>query len=64
MKKQGSEKAPGKWKTIRVRRESLDLLHAAIRDYSCLQRIFSRRTRGLTDGRMINARLTLLAGGA
>ena len=35
MKKQGSEKAPGKWKTIRVRRESLDLMHAAIRDYSC-----------------------------
>ena len=35
MKKQGSEKAPEKWKTIRVRRESLDLIHAAIRDYSC-----------------------------
>ena len=35
MKKQGSEKSPGKWKTIRVRRESLALMHAAIRDYSC-----------------------------
>lgn len=35
MKKRKPEKTLGKWKTIRIRRASLALMHAAIRDYAC-----------------------------
>ena len=35
MGKKNPGKSLGKWKTIRVRRDSLALMHAAIRDYSC-----------------------------
>ena len=35
MKKRPPEKSQAKWKTIRVRRASLALMHAVLRDYSC-----------------------------
>ena len=35
MKKRKPKKPQVKWKTIRVRRDSLALMHAAIRDYAC-----------------------------